>query len=566
MTSNKFFGIVIFFFVSVTGIYAENNCESFLRDCTNTRENCINDSLKFCENIEKAQTTYDRLYGGPVLAEGIFAGRKTASITDETLQNSKTTTSEKPTHQDEELSYLHTRKASVRLKLKDYDGVLKHTAKAIGYYSDNKDAYRLQIIANYKAGNYPDVIKDTDIYSKLASPDAEIYTYKAFALLKTDKPEQSYETANYALELSPELAFAYFVRSQSALKLKNYSQTLQDIYFAAKLDSRYIGDFRHLYKQYKKLATGFDYKGDLKYLAPEKEKTKQDLPILVFAVFIFMTVFVSFSIFKRKIDKGKKKKPSGLLGQYEIIHKIGEGGMGIVYKGFDTVLKRPVAIKKLRTDFTSSKELKEQMLAEARLVASLKHHNILEIYTVFEEEGDLYLIFEFVEGQTLQEKLKIEGPLSLEKAKSVFSAVCDALGYAHKRNIIHRDLKPANIMITDEGAVKVMDFGIAADIAQKTPKTGSGTPAYMPPEQEKGIIKKESDIYSLGVCLYEVLTGRVPWELEGYDPQKKNIILPSKILSSLSQGIDKIIRMSVSENSENRYKTVSEFCKALKEI
>lgn len=577
--------LALTFFVFFSNAYSRITCENFIKNCRETKERCIQASVKFCESNAEAEKIYGQFHGGPILLEGFFKDksgdkkilrspdeketRRGDFIGTETEKEKKALLSAPvmsgTDKENRQLSFLHTKKAQVRFKLKDYQGVLHHTAKAINYYPSNKDAYRLQIIANYEKADYAALIRDCDAYLKIVPNDADIYGYKALGILKTENPGQAYKIASYAVELDPNRAFAYFVKALSALELKNYHQMLEDMYIAAKLDGKYADKFKNLYERYKESAGDFQYKGDLHYPGRETPDAKPKDPVgfIIFAI-IVIAAFVLFAIFRN--DKTPKGKNSGLLlKQYKIREKIGEGGIGIVYKGFDVVLKRSVAVKKLRTDFTPNKEIKEQMLEEARMVASLEHPNILEIYTVFEEEGNLYLIFEFLQGQTLAEKLKIEGPLSFPKAKLLFADICNALEYAHSRNIIHRDLKPANIMITDSGIVKVMDFGIAKSTGEKS-ATGSGTPAYMPPEQSKGIIRKESDVYALGICLYEALTGHVPWELESYDHKKNNIILPSEIISGISREIDELIRATINEDLNKRIKTVSEFCKILSSI
>jgi tRNA A-37 threonylcarbamoyl transferase component Bud32 len=468
--------------------------------------------------------------------------------------------------QNKQLSRSHTKKALVRLRLKDYDGVLNHTAKAIAYYPSNKEAYRLQINANSEKKNYSAVIEDCKKYLQLVPGDAGIYAYQALAMLETGNPQKSYEAASTAVELNPNIAFAYFVRSKSLLVLTDYPKMLEDMYLAAKLDANYTAGFLKLYKKYKKSAGDFKYRGDLRYPKEQPQKP-QDKKIaftgIAFLLLILTAGGTAFFLLRRK-KPAITKTPGRLLKQYKILDKIAEGGMGLVYKGFDEVLNRTVAIKRLRTGFNLTREIKEEMLSEARLVASLKHPNILEIYTVFEEEGSLYLIFEFIEGKTLQEKLAADGALSLKEAVPIFDAVCNALQYAHDHNVIHRDLKPANIMVSRDGTVKVMDFGIAKQAGEKTDGTYSGTPVYMPPEQGRGMIKKESDIYALGVCLYETLTGHVPWELE--DSSANKITPPSQVVPSIPPQIDSLIEKALETNPLKRLKTAAQFCQILDSI
>ena len=177
--------------------------------------------------------------------------------------------------------------------------------------------------------------------------------------------------------------------------------------------------------------------------------------------------------------------------------------MGKVYEAYDKVLKRKVAIKRIRPELVRSAYVREQFLSEARMVALLRHPCIVEIYTVIESESSLYLVFEYVDGQTLETRLDIDGRIAFSKAKKIFESVCRGLHYAHSQDIVHCDLKPGNIMILDDDRAKVMDFGVAKKMVDNDTgaRTVAGTPAYMAPEQQKGFMRKQSDVYSLALCL-----------------------------------------------------------------
>ncbi|RLG55269.1 MAG: hypothetical protein DRN88_05875, partial [Candidatus Hydrothermarchaeota archaeon] len=198
----------------------------------------------------------------------------------------------------------------------------------------------------------------------------------------------------------------------------------------------------------------------------------------------------------------------GLIsGRYELLKEIGQGGMGIVYEAMDHRLKRKVAIKKMREEIKAKPKERERFLKEARTVAKLHHPNIVDIYDVIEEEGEIYLVFEFVQGKTLEDIIGDRGKVSWEKSRDIAVAVCDALEYAHKQRVIHRDLKPSNIMLTDAGHVKVMDFGIAReakDTVSRLSGETSGTLVYMAPEQHLGSYDERTDIFSLGATMYEM--------------------------------------------------------------
>src|SRR5262245_12932547 len=216
------------------------------------------------------------------------------------------------------------------------------------------------------------------------------------------------------------------------------------------------------------------------------------------------------------------------LGCHEIIGLLGKGGMGEVYRARDTKLKRDVAIKILPDEFSRDADRVSRFQREAEVLASLNHPNIAAIYDLQEANGAQFLVLELVEGETLADRTA-RGPIPVEEALSIAKSICEALEAAHERGIIHRDLKPANVKVTPDGKVKVLDFGLAKAIdnipgsatLSSSPTMLSrtmggiilGTAAYMAPEQAKGFdADRRSDIFSFGCILYEMLTGRQPFQ------------------------------------------------------
>ncbi|MFQ5605819.1 MAG: serine/threonine-protein kinase, partial [bacterium] len=203
---------------------------------------------------------------------------------------------------------------------------------------------------------------------------------------------------------------------------------------------------------------------------------------------------------------------------YRILEKLGEGGMGVVYKAEDTKLKRQVALKFLPTNALQGQAEKERFLREAQAVAALNHANIAHIYAIEEHDGRMFIAMEFIEGKSLEEMVGANGgsPLPLDKAIDYANQIAAGLQAAHEKGIVHRDIKSANIMVTDKGQVKIMDFGLAK-LTNRSKMTveGStlGTAAYMSPEQARGeALDKRSDIWSLGVVLYEMISGQMPFK------------------------------------------------------
>jgi len=221
-----------------------------------------------------------------------------------------------------------------------------------------------------------------------------------------------------------------------------------------------------------------------------------------------------------------KHAPGVILGgKYEIVKHIGSGGMALVYEGLDKTLERPVAIKMMRPEVGMAGRDKTIFLREAKTSAALHHPFITDIYEVLDEAEAIYLIFEFVDGQTLQERMDDKGPFKPQALKPLLREICEALSYAHSMKYAHRDLKPSNIMVTKQGHAKVMDFGIARvlkDTASRNTKLDtSGTMPYMAPEQELGKGDFRCDIFSLGVTAYELLTGELPYRGPNFYLQKE---------------------------------------------
>jgi len=203
------------------------------------------------------------------------------------------------------------------------------------------------------------------------------------------------------------------------------------------------------------------------------------------------------------------------ISHYRILEKLGEGGMGVVYKAQDTKLKRTVALKFLPSHISESPEEKARFIHEAQSASALNHPNITTIHEIDEFEGQMFIVMEYCEGKTLKQIIEKETP-SIKRILDLGIQICEGLTAAHKKEIVHRDIKSDNIMVTQEGQVKITDFGLAKlKGATKLTKSRStlGTAAYMSPEQASGEeVDSRSDIFSFGVVLYELLTRRLPFE------------------------------------------------------
>src|SRR6185503_3226811 len=207
-----------------------------------------------------------------------------------------------------------------------------------------------------------------------------------------------------------------------------------------------------------------------------------------------------------------------VVGNYKITEKIGEGGMGAVFKGVDLMLEREVAVKVLRPEFASQPEVVERFRSEAVTLAKLNHPNIATLHSFFRQGNEYFMVMEYVRGEGLDRVIRRGGAMPLTDAVAHFCQALDGIGRAHKLGIIHRDIKPANVMVTEDGSIKVMDFGIARVLGTaRMTKQGNiiGTIEYMSPEAIQGQeVDARADIYSLGILLYEMLTGRIPFDAD----------------------------------------------------
>ena len=257
-----------------------------------------------------------------------------------------------------------------------------------------------------------------------------------------------------------------------------------------------------------------------------------------------------------------------VVGNYKIIDKIGEGGMGSVFKGVDLMLEREVAIKMLRPELARQPNVVERFRTEAVTLAKLNHPNVATLHSFFRQADDFFMVMEFVRGETLDDVIRAQGAMRCDQAIELFCMALEGIDHAHKMGIVHRDIKPANMMLTETGSIKVMDFGIARVLGtDRMTKAGHliGTVEYMSPEQIRGEeTDARSDIYSLGTLLYEMLTGRVPFnstsEYELMRCQIEDTPTPPRTLApQVPVAVEQAIMCALSKKPEARYQSASEF-------
>ncbi|MDP3113667.1 MAG: bifunctional serine/threonine-protein kinase/formylglycine-generating enzyme family protein [Candidatus Cloacimonadaceae bacterium] len=258
-------------------------------------------------------------------------------------------------------------------------------------------------------------------------------------------------------------------------------------------------------------------------------------------------------------------KIGAILRDYHIFSLLGEGGMGEVYLAEERLLDRKVAIKRLNPTLTSDPQFSERFVNESRIQAKLQHHNIVSLYNFFVEDGVYYMVMEYAPGNMLKDVIAETGPIPEQRSLHIFKQIISALGYAHAKQIIHRDIKPSNIMLDANDDVKVMDFGIARLMSDKhLTRTGAklGTLFYMSPEQVKATkdIDHRTDIYSSGIVLYEMLTGKLPYSADtdsDFDVMleivNKDLPDPRKIYQFIGEITVAIIRKATQKQREARY-------------
>ena len=266
-------------------------------------------------------------------------------------------------------------------------------------------------------------------------------------------------------------------------------------------------------------------------------------------------------------------KTGTILGdRYEILEKIGTGGMAEVFKGKDHKLNRYVAVKVLKEEFRDNDGFVKKFKEEAQAAAGLAHPNIVNVYDVGDENGIYYIVMELVEGITLKNYIERKGRLTIKEATSIAIQVSAGLEVAHNNHIVHRDIKPQNIIISREGKVKVTDFGIAkATTSQTTTSSAMGSVHYASPEQARGgYVDHRSDIYSLGIVMYEMVTGRVPFDGEtavtvAVKHLQEQMVPPSKYCPEIPYSLEQIIKKCTEKSPDRRYQDIGDLMADLKQ-
>ncbi|MBI2071353.1 MAG: protein kinase [Elusimicrobia bacterium] len=498
-------------------------------------------------------------------------------------------------------------KAQHKLAAGDLRGALLAATQAISADPTNAQAYITRAAILNKLGNFRAAALDATRSLSIDPRSPHALNERSWAFVKLKEFIPGLKDAEASLALDATQAAAHLNRAMALEGLGKLREALEEFRIAAKLDPALETFYEDAVAKYgDKVGWKDKRKGKFAKLRRRMGPLGHtgallSLAVLGFAGCCFGLVMLlkdrsesAFDFIKRTTGAGRLRassvktpaapamaapspfravaaaQTSGFLiaGNYKIAKEIGRGGMGVVYEGMDMALQRTVAIKQMRPEIRQSSREAERFMAEARLVASLKHPNIVEIHSVLQENDELFLVFEHVSGRGLHKLLDEKRHLSAVETKKVLVDVCQALDYAHSKKVIHRDLKPSNIMIANDGIAKVMDFGIAHQakitVAKLTSTEIRGTPAYMPPEQEMGLASKESDLYALGAMIYEMLTGEMPFTGPNFmlQKQRKMFRRPSELVSNLPKTLNDFFDRALQPEPADRFHSAADLLQA----
>jgi len=456
------------------------------------------------------------------------------------------------------------REAQLKIGLRDFaaaDGLL---SRRLEQAPADEPALRLRGIVRRFQKRLDASEQDARAALALSSGDSRARALLVDDLVDLGRSRGALREADAGLAANPRDARVLAARADVWASLGDDARRLADLREAAGLDAQ----FDALYRQ--ALA------GD----APRAARGPGSFVLWLGAIGTAL-LFFSFALFRRRGNSSVRLamraedhaalarggRPDSAPRGFRIERRLGEGGMGVVYEAVDLALQRPVALKKLRAEIADNPRERARFLKEARTVASLRHPNIVAIHSISEDEEGLFLVFEKIAGETLHERLG-RGPLSPADAAGVLKQIAAALDHAHAQGIVHQDLKPANVMI-EGGVAKVMDFGIARRVAETLSTLSkiavAGTPAYMAPEQEKGgAVGPAADVFALGACAYELLSGRMPFPSGGLALKTQKMFRPlSEARPDLPRAVDAAVARALEPEPGARWPSARSFVDAL---
>ncbi|MFH2202763.1 MAG: protein kinase [Elusimicrobiota bacterium] len=478
-------------------------------------------------------------------------------------------------HPDSAMGY--QLKAKILSRQREFQSAAEAALRSLKIDPNNADALRTLAWAQLHMKDYEGVIATTDRLLNINPRDAQALLMRAFAYEKLGMRDEMLA----ALKAAAEIDHRYMNHYLKALNE-------EELFNPDRTDSRSLLDeidYTPPFKLSPKIALG----GALILIA----LTAAALPALMP---LFATLLRRFRPRRAEPKPASAQQPapvpepavegSMLGGKYSLQGIIGHGGMGKVWRAYDTSLERDVAVKQALANLSADETgLRQLYVKEARIMAELRHPNIVNIFEIFDRPDGVFLVLEYVTGKTLQQLLLKHKRISWERTRPILAATAGALVYAHEKGIIHRDLKPSNIMISDRGYVKVMDFGIARNLGSTdTPMPAAvqparqevrvahtqhlaGTPAYMPPEAYQGVVSPATDTFALGACLYEMLTGEPPFGNSGLQPGAGTGYRPAtQVVAGLDPRLDALIARSLEMDREKRIATPGEFAARLRSI
>jgi tetratricopeptide (TPR) repeat protein/tRNA A-37 threonylcarbamoyl transferase component Bud32 len=490
------------------------------------------------------------------------------------------------------------REARNSFNMNDFTGAMNAVERILKQDPHNSFALNTRAAIYLKQKNYSAALADATAGLAQSPNDWTIIKNKSFAELKSGRYTDALASANSFIEHNPRDSYGYALRAQSYAHLGDREAYIADIKRAAKMDRYYqaAAERAHLVQLPADQDVLFLFPGEepAKSVAiPQAKDSRNSQFRTIVIVSVIFGLILAFGLMPSLIPPLKEKVASTLTrfsrgpqpspepdpevrlsrGQFAITRQIGEGGMGRVFEGIDRALGRRVAIKKIREELRNDGRVRDRFLTEARTVAALHHPNIVDIYAIVEDGPDVLIVFEFVTGTTVYDLLRGKGRLDPSTVLKIVSATAEALTFAHEHNVIHRDVKPSNIMVDGEGRIKVMDFGtarLAKDAMVRNAMTNTilGTPPYMAPEQEQGHIRRQSDVYSLAVCAYEMLCGHLPFSGRGTEmltnKTQLKFIRPSQAVKEFSVALDGIFEQGFDPDPVRRFQSPEAFVVALR--
>lgn len=462
--------------------------------------------------------------------------------------------------------------AGAKLTVKDYYGAVEDADKALAVDPNNTRALYFRAAAHNLIGEYGEASRDATRGLAMQPNDAALHDARAWAYNRMGRFVEAIADAHAALEADPKDGYALANRAYADEQRGDYESMAEDYKAAAALNPQFEQTYADAARRHG-LTPAPQAPGDRTLSKADARRRRHARSfVLIIVSSLVGGLLVALGILhvtgtaKAAAPAVPAPPATGIEADYALGKPLGQGGMGIVYEAYDKKLKRPVAIKMLRDEFKLDDSAKKSFMEEARTVAELHHPAIVDIHNIIEDERGLYLIFERLEGKTLDVVLGERKRLPLREAREVLKPVCDALTYAHGRDVVHRDLKPSNVMLTESG-VKVLDFGISRHAARagkaNTTQTVTGTPHYMAPEQEYGIVQKENDVFSLGAVLYEMVTGVRPYEGAHSAKLAKSYIRVSTRLPGAPLELDALIDRCLEPDAEKRLPSPAEFWRLL---